>query len=146
MSEVNRMEIQIEKDGEAHLADHFVKLLLDFAKGKTIAGYFLIRDNGDSHTVSNIEWAAWKNEEDLRKCLLDCLLDGHAPYAIFSVTATVASGQLQLNTSARKLDCFQAEKEDVNQFMNKTLDSYCEDFRQRAEAVIKAAREAACHS
>jgi hypothetical protein len=145
MSESSQFEIRIEKGGEDQIAGNLVKLLLDFAKGKTIAGYFLIResDGGKSHSVSSIEWASWKKEEDLHKCLRENLLEENAPFAIFSVTATALDGKIELNTSVRRLESFQAEnKEDLNRLMNKTLDAYCEDFRQRLEIAIKANHEA----
>lgn len=139
MSEVNQVEIKIEKGGEAQIVATLVKTLLEFAAGKTIAGYFLIRnDEGGSYSVSSIEWANGKKEEDLRQCLLSNLLEETAPFAIFSVTATPVDGKLRLAYSARRLDCFQAEKEGLNNLMNKTMDSYCEDFRQRADAAISA--------
>jgi hypothetical protein len=146
MSESSQFEIRIEKGGEDQIAGNLVKLLLDFAKGKTIAGYFLIResDGGKSHSVSSIEWASWKKEEDLHKCLRENLLEENAPFAIFSVIATRLDGKIELKTSACRLDCFQMEsKEDLNYLMDKTIDSYCEDFRQRLETAIEANQEVA---
>ena len=74
MSELSQLEIQIEKGGEDQIADDLVKLLLNFAKDKTVAGYFLIRNNAaGAYSVSSVEWTQWKKEEDLRKFLLDNL-------------------------------------------------------------------------
>ena len=114
-------------------ANHFVDLLLDYAKGKDIAGYFLTSTgNTSGETVSCVEWTEWKKKTDLRSFLMEQLSAGIFPFGIFGVKQLKNRGRIE----GHLLNILTGDQLDLQAMLDRALDSYQKDLQKRTTNVL----------
>lgn len=127
------LDAPLNKERIPALANHFVAALLKYGENKIISGYMLVTVGVEKHTVSIVEWAKWKNKEDLRRFLSDGLGKGTFPFGVFSVERAEPPHSFKIGGAL--LDYLRAPKDELDALLTKTLDAYRDDFAKRWKAL-----------